>query len=73
MIKLWRQLSQLSSQRLKTGGRRKGGRRVWVDCKGGKVLEKEGVQKLYRLHKSKVVIGENDEELDGPGQVGGRW
>ena len=43
-----------------------------MDCKGGKVLEKEGVQKLYRLHKSKVVIGEDDEELDGPGQVGGR-
>lgn len=34
-------------------------------------MEKEGVQELYRLHKSKVVFGENGEELDGPGQVGG--
>jgi len=42
-----------------------------VDGKGGKVVEKEGVQELYRLHKSKVVLGEDGEELDGPGQVGG--
>lgn len=40
-----------------------------MDGKGGEAVEKEGGE-LYRLHKSKVVFGEDGEELDGPGQVG---
>lgn len=58
----------MSSQRLKTGGGGKEGERVGWTAKEAK---KEGVQELYRLHKSKVVFGEDGEELDGPGQVGG--
>lgn len=41
-----------------------------MDGKGGKAVEKKACE-LYRLHKSKVVFGEDGEELDGPGQVGG--
>lgn len=60
----------MSSQRLKTRGGGKEGERVGWTAKEAKQWKKKACE-LYRLHKSKVVFGEDGEELDGPGQVGG--
>jgi hypothetical protein len=60
----------LSSQRLKTRGGGKEGERVGWTAKEAKQWKKKACE-LYRLHKSKVVFGEDRVGLDGPGQVGG--